>query len=400
MGKDIRGKEIKMTDPTPFRVAVPDAVLDDLKARLANTRWPDAPAEAGWAYGAKLEYMKDLLAYWRDAFDWRDAEARINAFPQFTAPVTAENGETVDLHFIHEPGSGARPLPLLLMHGWPGSIAEFLDVIEPLAHPERFGGDAEDGLTVIAPSLPGYGFSGIPKTTLGPQATAGMMSRLMRDVLGYDRYVVQGGDWGGVIGARMALDHPEGIAALHVNILPLRPGIGPDDPPLSDAEKAWLAEAKKHLRDETAYQEIQATKPQTLAYGLTDSPAGLAGWIAEKFHRWSDPEADAPPFTMDQLLTNIAIYWATGTINSSTRMYRGFFRNERSGAMAPGQRIAVPMGLCLPPNDLYPPPPSSWVRRLGNVAHETRLAEGGHFTAMQVGDAFVEDVRAFFRAYK
>ena len=388
-----------MTTPAPFEVAISDAVLNDLKARLDNTRWPDEPDEAGWDYGANLGYMRQLVEYWCDDFDWRVAEARINAFPQFTAPIKAENGEIVDIHFIHETGSGTSPLPLLLMHGWPGSIAEFLDVIEPLAHPERFGGDPDDGLTIIAPSLPGYGFSGIPKTTLGPQTTAGMMSQLMRDVLGYTRYGVQGGDWGGVIGARMALDHPDGIAALHVNILPLRPDIGPDDPPLTDEEAVWLGEAKKLLRDETAYQEIQATKPQTLSYGLTDSPVGLAGWITEKFHRWAAPEADAPPFTMDQLLTNVTIYWATATINSSTRMYREFFRHKRSGAMKPGQKIDLPLGVCLPPNDLYPPPPSSWVQRLGNVVHETRLNVGGHFTALEVGDAFIEDVRSFFRQH-
>ena len=204
----------------------------------------------------------------------------------------------------------------------------------------------------------------------------------------------------GVIGARMALDCPEGLAALHVNILPLRPGIGPDDPPLSDEEKAWLAEAKEHMRDETACQEVQVTRPQTLSYGLTDSPVGLAGWIVEKFHGWSDPAAEAPPFEMDHLLTNIAIYWVTGTINSSTRMYKGFFRDERSGAMEPGQKIEIPLGVCLPPNDLYPPPPSSWVKRFGNVVRDTRLSRGGHFTAMQVGNELLHDIREYFRAYR
>ncbi len=279
-------------------------------------------------------------------------------------------------------------------------IAGFLDVIEPLAHHEHFGGKENDGFDVIAPSLPGYGFSGIPRTTFGPRATAEIMSALMRDILGFDRFAVQRGDWGGVIGARMALDCPEGLAALHVNILPLRPGIGPDDSPLSDEEKAWLAEAKEHMRDETAYQEVQATKPQTLSYGLTDSPAGLAGWIVEKFHGWSDPAAGAPPFEMDYLLTNIAIYWFTGTINSSTCISKGFFRDERSGAMKPGQKIEIPLGVCLPPNDLYPPPPSSWVKRLGNVVCDTCLSGGGHFTAMKVGNELLHDMREHFRAYR
>lgn len=385
--------------PTPFRVAVPDTVLDDLARRLDNIRWPDEPDEAGWAFGANLGYMQRLAAHWRDGFDWRAAEARINRFAQFTVPVAMPDGAPLDLHFIHEKGSGTNPMPLLLMHGWPGSVAEFLDIIEPLAHPERFGGDAEDGFDVIAPSLPGFGFSAIPPVTLGPQAVGGMMSRLMREVLGFERYGAQGGDWGGIIAARMALDHPDGLAALHVNILPLRPALGPDDPPVTDDEKAWLDRVRRQLRTESAYQDIQATKPQTLAYGLTDSPIGLAGWIAEKFHGWTDPAADEPPFSMDALLTNIMLYWVTGTINSSTRIYRGY-REERCGALAAGQTITQPLGLCLPPHDLFPPPPSSWVRRLGNVVHETRLDHGGHFTAMQVGLPFVEDVREFFRSVR
>lgn len=385
-----------MPEAVPFKVEVTEAALEDLKQRLANIRWPDEPHDAGWSFGANLGYMKQLAAYWRDKFDWRAAEAKINRFPQFIAPVPMPNGDPLDIHFIHERGSGDKPLPLLLMHGWPGSIAEFLDVIEPLAHPERFGGDANDGFDVIAPSLPGFGFSGIPPVTIGPQAVGGMMAHLMRDVLGIEHYGAQGGDWGGIIAARIALDYPDGLAALHVNILPLRPSTGPDDPPLTAEEKSWFGAVKKHLRQETAYQDIQATKPQTLAYGLTDSPIGLAGWIAEKFHGWTDPQAAEPPFPMDVLLTNIMIYWTTGTINSSARIYRGY-REERCGGLAPGQEVAVPMGLCLPPNDLFPPPPSSWVRRLGNVTHETRLDHGGHFTAMEVGMPFVEDVRAFFR---
>jgi pimeloyl-ACP methyl ester carboxylesterase len=385
-----------MTNTAPFKVDIPDAVLGDLTHRLANIRWPDEPDDAGWAFGANLGYMKRLMAYWCDEFDWRAAEAKINRFPQFVTPIAMPNGAPLDIHFIHERGSGTNPVPLLLMHGWPGSIAEFLDVIEPLAHPERCGGNADDGFDVIAPSLPGFGFSGIPAVTIGPQAVGGMMSHLMRKALGYERYVAQGGDWGSIIAARMALDHPKGMAALHVNMLPLRPSTGPDDPPLNEDEKTWFTSVKRNLRQETAYQEIQATKPQTLSYGLMDSPVGLAGWIAEKFHCWTAPDADEPPFSMDDLLTNIMIYWVTGTINSSARIYRGY-REERCGALSPGQTITQPMGICLPPNDLFPPPPSSWIQRLGNIVHETRLEKGGHFTAMEVGMPFVEDVRTFFR---
>ena len=195
-----------MIRPVPFKVAIPDALLQDLKVRLANTRWPDEPKAAGWNFGTNLSYMKRLIDYWNHSYNWRKAEAEINKFAQYTAPITTNYGETIKLHFIHEIGSGENPLPLLIMHGWPGSIAEFLHVIEPLAHPERFGGNAQDAFNIIAPSLPGYGFSSIPKTVLGPQATAEIMSNLMRKTLGYSKFLVQGGDWGSVIGMRMALE--------------------------------------------------------------------------------------------------------------------------------------------------------------------------------------------------
>ncbi|HZD24699.1 MAG TPA: alpha/beta hydrolase, partial [Alphaproteobacteria bacterium] len=248
----------------------------------------------------------------------------------------------------------------------------------------------------IAPSLPGYGFSEASAAAIGPAAMAGMFSRLMREVLGFDRFVVQGGDWGSIIAGRMALDHPQGLAALHLNMAPLRPDLGPGTPPLSDEEQAWLKQAQAARQKESAYQEIQSTKPQSLAHGLTDSPAGLAAWIIEKFHGWSDPGADEPPFTMDQLLTNLTIYWATGSIYSAIWLYRGL-REEGSFSLGPGQRITQPLGFCLPPNDLIPPPPASWLARLGNVERDTRLKSGGHFTALQKGPELIEDVRAFFR---
>jgi len=385
-----------MGSPRPFSVHVEDTVLDDLQQRLSRTRWPGEPADAGWRYGANLGYMRRLIDYWRNGYDWRAAEQRLNRFPQFVAPVPTADGDTLDLHFIHESGSGERPLPLLLLHGWPGSVAEFLDVIEPLAHPERFGGDAADGFDVIAPSLPGYGFSAAPPAPIGPQAMAGIMSRLMTDVLGFESYVAQGGDWGSIIAARIALDHPQGLRAVHVNMVPLRPHLGDGAPTLSDAEQAWIKAAQATRQRETAYQEIQATKSQSLAYGLTDSPVGLAGWITEKFHVWSDPKAAEPPFTMDQLLTNIMIYWVTGCMNSATWLYRGL-REENAHSLAPGQTVTQPMGFCLPPNDLIPPPPASWLKRLGNVQRDVRLDSGGHFTALEKGPQLVAEIRSFFR---
>jgi pimeloyl-ACP methyl ester carboxylesterase len=391
-------EEHAMASPKPFTLTVDDAVLQDLRRRLEHVRWPGEPANAGWRYGANLDYMRRLIVYWREQFDWRAAEARINAFPQFTAPVVGNDGTPLDLHFIREEGSGDKPLPLLLLHGWPGSIAEFLDIIEPLAHPERFGGDETDAFTVIAPSLPGYGFSQAPPAPIGPIAMAGIMSRLMTDVLGYESYVVQGGDWGSIIAARIAADFPTGLNALHVNMTPLRPHLDKDSTPLIQDEKAWIELARQRRVSETAYQDIQATKSQSLAYGLTDSPAGLAGWITEKFHVWSDGTADEPPFTMDQLLTNIMIYWVSGCMNSATWLYRGL-RDENAIALAPGQRIGQPFGFCLPPNDLVPPPPDSWLRRLGNVKSITRLDSGGHFTALEKGPQLIADMRAFFRAH-
>jgi len=384
-----------MATPQPFEVRVGDDVLDDLQARLARTRWPGEPVDAGWRYGANLDYMRRLIDYWRDDFDWRAAEARLNAFPQFTAPVTLADGSSLDLHFIHETGSGENPLPLLLLHGWPGSVAEFLDVIAPLAHPERYGGNVADAFTVIAPSLPGYGFSAAPPAPIGPAAMAGVMSQLMTDVLGFDAYVAQGGDWGSIIAARVALDHPQGLKALHVNMVPLRPHLSDGAPALSAEEQAWVKAAQATRLKETAYQEIQATKSQSLAYGLTDSPAGLAGWITEKFHVWSDPKAAEPPFTMDQLLTNIMIYWVTGCMNSATWLYRGL-REENAYSLAPGQTVTQPFGFCLPPNDLIPPPPASWLTRLGNVQRDVRLDAGGHFTALEKGPELVAEIRSFF----
>jgi microsomal epoxide hydrolase len=341
--------------------------------------------------------MRRLVDYWRDGFDWRAAEARINRFPHFTVPVPDDDGAPIEIHYIHESGSGDRPLPLLLLHGWPGSIAEFLDVIEPLAHPERYGADVADAFTVIAPSLPGYGFSGAPAAPIGPKAMAGMFSRLMTDVLGFDGYVAQGGDWGSVICARIAVDFPKGLKALHVNMVPLRPDLGREAPALTAEEKDWVRSARDRQKAETAYQDIQATKSQTLAYGLSDSPVGLAAWIVEKFHTWSDESAGEPGFTMDQLLTNVMIYWVTGCMNTSTWLYRGL-REEGSLSLAPGQRVEQPLGFCLPPNDLIPQPPKSWLERLGNVRSDTRLASGGHFTALEKGPELVDDIRRFFRA--
>jgi len=378
----------------PFTLAVPNSVLADLKERLAQTRWPIEPKAAPWHYGADLAYMRGVVDHWRHRYDWRHWEARLNRFPQYRAEIGGRK-----LHFILERGSGDNPLPLILTHGWPGSVAEFIDVIEPLAHPERFGGDVCDAFTVVAPSLPGYGFSDPPERPVTPREIAALWRELMVDLLGCTRYVAQGGDWGACVTSWLALDHPDRLAAIHLNMLGLIPSAGAGNETLAPDEAEWREAARAKTARETGYQLIQGTKPQTLAYGLTDSPVGLAAWILEKFHGWTIPgQAGPPPFDLDHLLTNVMLYWLGG-INASTWLYvsivegTGFF-------LKPGERVEVPTGLFLFPNDLIPSPPESWTRRAYNVRHRRDAESGGHFAAMENGPLLVEDMREFFRAYR
>ena len=382
----------------PFQIHASDEALADLNERLARTRLPGEAEGSGWSYGSNLGYMRRLLDYWRDQYDWRRWEAALNRLPQFKASVRSDDGDDIALHFIYEKGSQPHPRPLLITHGWPGSVFEFLEIIEPLAHPERFGGDAGDGFDVVAPSLPGYGFSDPPKTAIGPRAISHLLGRLMTEVLGLERYRTQGGDWGSIINAWLALESPEHVIAAHFNMAPMRPHLDADSAPLSAEEKAWVEAARKRRPQIAAYQEIQSTKSQTLAYGLTDSPAGLAAWIVEKFHGWTDEDADEPHFTMDQLLTNVMIYWLTGSMNTSTWLYRGV-RAEKSIEQPAGMKFQVPLGFCLPPKDLFGAPPESWLKRLGNVVHYRVLDDGGHFTALQMGPELIADMRQFFRAH-
>ena len=381
-----------------FSVETDEGALADLHSRLRETRWPSEPVGADWRHGTDLSYLKCLTTYWLHDYNWSAAVDRINGFRQFITNVPLDC-DTLDLHFIHEQGSSSDRLPLLLLHGWPGSIAEFLDFIPPLAYPDRFGGDAADGFEVIAPSLPGFAFSEAPPAPIGPRAVARLLLQFMTETLGHKRFCIQGGDWGAIIGTQMAVLAPETVTALHVNAVPVRPYLGPGSQPLTQEEQHWLKTARAVRSQETGYQAIQGTRGQTLAYALTDSPVGLAAWIVEKFQRWSDPNALKPPFSADQLLTNIMLYWLTGTINTSTWLYRGI-REESSFSLETVDGVLPPMALCLPPNDLFPPPPRSWVERLGNVARDTRLETGGHFTAMEKGPELLTDLRAFFRDYR
>jgi pimeloyl-ACP methyl ester carboxylesterase len=379
-----------MPAPRPFTVAVPEATLTDLRERLARARFPDEPPGAGWRYGSDLAYVRSLAAYWRDEYDWRRWEAELNRFRQFTAPVAG-----IELHFIHEEGRGPNPMPLLLSHGWPGSVWEFQKILPMLTDPARFGGDPADSFTVVAPSLPGYGFSFAPgQARFGVPEIADAFASLMGDVLGYRRYGAQGGDWGGFITAVLGFRQPKQLIGIHMNLLPLRRDVARPDA-ATDEEKKYLEELGHFLREETGYQMIQGTKPQTLAYGLTDSPVGLAAWIVEKFRTWSDCGGDVERcFSKDELLTNITIYWATGAIGSSLWPY--YARLHGPWPFPDGARVEVPSGYAAFPREIVRPP-RAWAEKVFNIRRWTVMPAGGHFAAMEEPQALASEIRAFFR---
>jgi microsomal epoxide hydrolase len=373
----------------PFRVEVPDAVLDDLRERLARTRWPDQIPGSGWGYGTDLAYLQELCDHWRTKFDWRAQEERFNRWPNFLTDIDGQQ-----VHFIHARSPEPDALPLIITHGWPGSVSEFLDVIDPLCNPRAHGGDPADAFHVVCPSIPGYGWSG-PTTEPGwdirrvAEAWKVLMARL-----GYDRYGAQGGDWGAIISSDLALIDADHMAGLHLNMLIAFP---PADVELEldEQEQADLAALATFMQTGTAYQEIQGKNPQTLGYGLTDSPAGLAGWIVEKFLAWTDNNGSPEDaVTREQLLTNLTVYWVTNTINSSVRLY---CETQRSGRFGPaGQRITVPTGAALFPKEILRAP-RSWAEHGYDIRRYTRFDRGGHFAALEEPDLLIDDVRSFFR---
>jgi microsomal epoxide hydrolase len=374
-----------------FRIEVAEEVLEDLRERLARTRFPDQVEGAGWDYGTELSYLKELCEYWRERFDWRAQEAALNRFDQFT---TSIDGQT--LHFIHARSQQADALPLVITHGWPGSVFEFTKIIGPLTDPAAHGGDARDSFHVICPSMPGYGFSG-PTREPGwdVQRVAEAEIELMRH-LDYQRYGAQGGDWGAIVSTQMGRLDPDHCCGIHLNMPMALPPAGVDPREgLTEREKANLDEQEFFQAQETGYQRIQGTKPQTLGYGLNDSPAGLAAWIVEKFRTWSDCGGDLERvFSKDELLANITVYWVTGTINSSVRLYYESMRSGRAGFTQ--GRVEVPTGCAVFPRELYKPP-RKWVDRHYNVTRWTEMEIGGHFAALEQPALLVDDVRAFFR---
>lgn len=391
----------------PFTISVADHELADLKQRLANTRFPNEPdGNDSWDYGTNLSYMERLIEYWRDDYDWRAAEARLNRFDHFRATISGDDlglpDEDHQIHFIYERGSGKNPRPLILTHGWPSTFAEFEHVIEPLAHPERFGGREEDAFDVIVPSLLGFGFSSKPRSPLGPSAIAELWHCLMTRVLGYDRYCAQAGDWGSYVTSRLALQHGAQLDAIHLTMLPLRPAISGGGEPVTQEEADWIKNMRGWWAQEEGYRVIQGTKPMALAFAVTDSPAGLAGWLADKYYRLGDTEKSHPyegmdqRFPMDMILTQLSIYWFTGTINSANTLYKAG-PMERTDKLKPGERVTVPTAYSEYPMDVLPRTPESWGSRCYDIKRWRFMEKGGHFAALEEPEIFTRDVQDAFR---
>jgi microsomal epoxide hydrolase len=376
---------------TPFTIDVDESVLSDLQERLNRTRFPDQLENTAWEYGTDLAYLKDLVEYWKASFDWRAAEAELNWFSHFKTDIDGLN-----IHYIHERSPHDNALPLIITHGWPGSIFEFHKIIRTLTHPDEFGGSADDAFHVVCPSIAGYGFSDAAKEPgFDVKSMAEVNVQLMAK-LGYQKYGAQGGDWGSVItGWTGALD-PKHCCGIHMNMVLGYPPRGDDArPDLTEEETDRIKTAKLFQKEETGYQRIQGTKPQTLGYGLMDSPAGLAAWITEKFRTWSDCGGNVETrFTKDELLTNIMIYWVTGTITSSTRLYFETYHAKTGGA--PTTYVDVPTGFAAFPRELAVLP-RAWAEKSFNVTHWTEMPKGGHFAALEEPELLVDDIRTFFR---
>ena len=375
-----------------FTIHVEDSALADLEARLERARLPDQIPGSGWDYGSDRAYMEELLEYWRTEYDWRKHEAQLNALPHFKTEI-----DGISMHFVHARSAEDGAMPLVITHGWPGSVYEFMDVIGPLTDPVSHGGKAEDAFHVVLPSMPGYGFSGPAHSRgMSVDSVAGVVAKLM-DRLGYDRYGAQGGDWGSGVAAWLARDHPDSVIGIHLNMVgggPPRDMANPEEG-IPEWELQRYTERAAWWQGENAYGNIQGTKPLTLAYGLNDSPAGLAAWIVEKFRAWSDCNGDVESrFTKDQLLTNIMLYWVTESMPSAVRLY---YESRRSGRRA--AQTEVPTAVAIFPGEIFFSP-RKWVEARYNVVQWTEMPRGGHFAAMEEPELFLEDVTKFFRSLR
>jgi epoxide hydrolase len=375
---------------TPFRIEIPESELDDLRRRLRQTRWPEAEAVDDWSQGIPLAYVRDLCEYWLDRYDWRACEASLNRFPQFRTEI-----DGLSIHFLHVRSPHADALPLVMTHGWPGSIVEFRKVIEPLADPTAYGGSAADAFHVVCPALPGFGFSGKPaRAGWGIERIADAWDALMTR-LGYAQYGAQGGDWGSGVTQALGIRHPDHLAGIHINMVTV-----PPDPAtmndLTTQEQAALA-AMKYYRDwDSGYSKEQSTRPQTVGYGLVDSPAGLCAWIVEKFWAWTDSDGDpANVLTRDEMLDNVMLYWLPGTGASSARLYW-----ESFGKLGSGGQVQVPVGCSVFPKEIFRASRRWAEKQFPDLRYWNEPAKGGHFAAFEQPAIFVDEVRAAFRSFR
>jgi pimeloyl-ACP methyl ester carboxylesterase len=377
----------------PFKLNIPDKVLQEIYTKVENYPWHEMPDDGGWKYGSNLDYMKEISSYWIKDFDWRKHETEINKFSNFTTVV-----DDIEMHFIHEKGSGSNPTPLLLMHGWPGSIVEFLHIIEKLAHPEKFGGNIEDAFDVIAPSLPGFGFSGRPSKPIGPRKMAAILNKLMIENLEYKNYLAQGGDWGATIANWIGYDHSKFCKAIHINCLTMRHPEGTK----TKEEQEWQKRFDKDQIMQDGYRTQQATKPQTLSYGMMDSPVGVAAWIIEKMYSWSDlKDGDIESaYSKDTLLANIMVYIVTKTFNTASWIYYG--RREEGGRFFPKdfKKIKIPTAVAIFPAEISEWPPRSYVDRMFNITQWTEMPRGGHFATLEEPELLVNDLVKFSRSVR
>ena len=376
----------------PFEIAVDDKVLDDLRERLAQTRWPDEIPGSAWDYGSNLDYIKELVEYWRTDFDWRAQEKKLNAFNHMKTDV-----DGLSIHLIHERGQGPNPIPLVITHGWPSCFFEMTKIIPLLADPGSHGGDPADAFDVVAPSLPGFGFSEASKDRgMEIGKVADLWAKMMTENLGYPRFCAVGGDIGAGVTSRLGYAHHDKLYGVHLtSVTRPTPYLGPGSRPLTEEEKAHSAQRERWQQDEGGYNHIQGTKPQTLSYGLNDSPAGLAAWIVEKYRTWSDCHGDVESrYTKDELLTIVTIYWVTNTIGSSVRMYKE--NQSHLWNMEEGEKVPAPAGMAMFPQEIAKPP-REWAERSYDVRRWQEMPRGGHFAALEEPELLAHEVREFFR---
>ena len=378
---------------TEINVNLTEKEISPIYQKIKDYPWNSIPDLEGWEHGTNKTYLKELCDYWINGFDWQKHEAEINKFQNFVS-----NVDGIDIHFIKEKGTSPNSKPLLLMHGWPGSVIEFLHIIEKLAHPEKFGGNEKDSFDVIIPSLPGFGFSGKPNTPIGPRKIAEILNKLMTENLGYKDYMAQGGDWGATIANWIGYDHSKFCKAIHINCLTMRHPNGPQ----SDEEKNWQIKFDKDQIMQDGYRTQQATKPQSLSYGMMDSPVGVAAWIIEKMYSWSDLKDNKleSVYSKDTLLANVMVYILTKTFDTASWIYFG--RREEGGRFFPKdfKKIETPTAAAIFPAEMSEWPPRSYVERIFNLKQWTEMPAGGHFAALEKPDLLIDDIKKFSRTLR